>query len=81
MPVKDRTNEFRACVESIRNRSSAIPNRGAPPKQRQPYQNGGAIVAKGKGSKSEFARMAAGIGKDITSTTIKLDKLAQCKIL
>jgi Syntaxin-5 N-terminal, Sly1p-binding domain len=70
MPVTDRTNEFRACVESIRNRSS-IPNREAQDKQRVP--NG-----TGKPSKSEFARMASAIGKDITNTTTKLDKLAQC---
>ncbi|KAF9505644.1 hypothetical protein BS47DRAFT_1306327 [Hydnum rufescens UP504] len=69
MPITDRTNEFRACVESIRNRSS-IPNREAQDKQRLP--NG-----TGKPSKSEFARMASAIGKDITNTTTKLDKLAQ----
>jgi len=69
MPVTDRTNEFRACVESIRNRSS-IPNRDIQGKQR--LQNGA-----NKPSKSEFARMASAIGKDITNTTMKLDKLAQ----
>jgi syntaxin 5 len=69
MPVTDRTNEFRACVESIRNRSS-IPNRDSQTKQR--LLNGA-----NKPSKSEFARMASAIGKDITNTTMKLDKLAQ----
>ncbi|KAH9951025.1 t-SNARE [Amylocystis lapponica] len=70
MPVQDRTNEFRACVESIRNRSS-FPPRGAEAKQRllQPSKSGG--------SKTEFTRMASAIGKDISSTTVKLGKLAQ----
>lgn len=70
MPVQDRTNEFRACVESIRNRSS-FPQRGAEAKQR--------LLPNGKGpeSKSEFTRMASNIAKEISSTTIKLGKLAQ----
>ena len=71
MPVQDRTNEFRACVDSIRNRSS-YPARGAEQKQRLLQTNG-----KAGGSKSEFTRMASAIGKDISSTTVKLGKLAQ----
>ncbi|KAI0375252.1 t-SNARE [Pilatotrama ljubarskyi] len=69
MPVQDRTNEFRACVESIRNRSS-LPSRGAEQKQRL-------LQTKAGGSTSEFTRMASAIGKDISSTTVKLGKLAQ----
>jgi len=72
MPVQDRTFEFKACVESIRNRS-AVPSRGAESKQR--LLNG--YAKGGKQSKSEFARMASAIGKDISSATIKLGKLAQ----
>jgi len=68
MPVIDRTKEFRACVESMRSRSS-IPAKDAQSKQRQ--------LATQKQSKSEFARMASSIGKDLSSTTAKLDKLAQ----
>ncbi|CAE6496471.1 unnamed protein product [Rhizoctonia solani] len=63
MPVQDRTIEFRTCVESIRNRTLG-PNRS-----RQ--------VAKPGSSKSEFARMAGAIGKDIAACSFKLDKLAQ----
>ncbi|CAE6519742.1 unnamed protein product [Rhizoctonia solani] len=63
MPVQDRTIEFRTCVESIRNRTLG-PNRS-----RQ--------VTKPGSSKSEFARMAGSIGKDIASCSLKLDKLAQ----
>ncbi|KAI0639655.1 t-SNARE [Trametes polyzona] len=69
MPVQDRTNEFRACVESIRNRSS-FPSRGAEQKQRL-------LQTKWESSKSEFTRMASAIGRDISSTTVKLGKLAQ----
>lgn len=70
MPVQDRTNEFRACVESIRTRSS-FPSRGSDAKQRL-------LQAHGKsGGKSDFSRMASGIGKDISSTNLKLGKLAQ----
>jgi len=68
MPVQDRTYEFKACVESIRNRSS-IPQRGAE-----------RLLQNGKGNKQpkgEFSRMASTIGKDISSTTLKLGKLAQ----
>ncbi|TFK56571.1 t-SNARE [Heliocybe sulcata] len=71
MPVQDRTNEFRSCVESIRSRSS-LPSRNAESKQR--LLNGHASK---RGDKSEFSRMAAVIGKDISSTTVKLGKLAQ----
>jgi len=70
MPIQDRTTEFRACVESIRNRSS-LPSRGSEAKQRLLQTNGK------PGSKGEFSRMASAIGKDISSTSIKLGKLAQ----
>ncbi|KAG8906546.1 cis-Golgi t-SNARE syntaxin [Tulasnella sp. 403] len=71
MPFLDRTNEFRACVDSISKRSASIPNRDAEQKQR--------LLAKNQtgGAKSEFTRMASGIGKDIANTTLKLGKLAQ----
>lgn len=75
MPVQDRTNEFRACVESIRNRSS-LPSRGAEQKQRLLQTQGRA-----EGSKSEFTRMANAIGKDISSTNLKLNKLGQRELL
>jgi syntaxin 5 len=70
MPVQDRTNEFLACVDSIRNRSS-LPQRN-PDKQRFLDKQARAD------SKSEFTRMASTIGKDISNTTVKLGKLAQC---
>lgn len=72
MPIQDRTNEFRACVDSIRSRSALTKSSAA--SQHLIVQN-----APRQASKSEFSRMASGIGKDISSTTIKLNKLAQRK--
>jgi syntaxin 5 len=68
MPVQDRTHEFHACVDSIRNRSAG---RNHSAKQ--------SLLPNGKhvSPKSEFSRMAAGIGKDIAKTTANLGKLAQ----
>ncbi|KAF8323229.1 t-SNARE [Clavulina sp. PMI_390] len=75
MPITDRTNEFRACVDSIRSRAArgdpTRANRDAQAKQRLLPANAR------KQSKSDFSRMASNIGKDISSTTMKLDKLAQ----
>ncbi|ETW87090.1 hypothetical protein HETIRDRAFT_437732 [Heterobasidion irregulare TC 32-1] len=66
--TQDRTNEFRACVESIRNRSS-LPARTVE-KQR--------LLQQGRGDNaSEFSRMAKVIAKDISTTSTKLGKLAQ----
>jgi len=67
MPIQDRTVEFRACVESIQKRSA----RGSESKQRLVQPNGKAS------NKSDFSRMASAIGKDISSTTVKLGRLAQ----
>ncbi|KAF8140446.1 t-SNARE [Boletus edulis] len=69
MAIQDRTNEFRTCVDSIRTRS-ALPQRTAEAKQRLLQSH-----VKGT-SRTEFSRMASSIGKDISSTTIKLGKLA-----
>ncbi|KDQ17816.1 hypothetical protein BOTBODRAFT_29968 [Botryobasidium botryosum FD-172 SS1] len=73
MPSQDRTHEFRACVDSIRNRSAAIASRAHP----KPATPNGASLRDRKTSKSEFSRLAMGIGRDITNTTTKLGKLAQ----
>ncbi|GAA96134.1 hypothetical protein E5Q_02794 [Mixia osmundae IAM 14324] len=64
-----RTAEFKSCVETIRLRSAHLPSehkqRLLPSGSSQPAQ------------RTEFARQAAQIGKDIQSTTAKLGKLAQ----
>ncbi|KAF5368465.1 hypothetical protein D9758_002310 [Tetrapyrgos nigripes] len=69
MPIQDRTNEFKACVDSITSRSS-FPNRRGEHKQKL-------LNGKAGSSKSEFSRMATAIGKDISSTNLKLNKLTQ----
>lgn len=74
MPVQDRTNEFRACVDSIRTRSS-YPARGGVKDKLLASPNGHGSTKHGQ--KSEFSRMAMAIGKEISSTTLKLQKLAQ----
>jgi syntaxin 5 len=78
MPVQDRTNEFRACVDSIRTRSSYPARGGAKDKLLQSPNGHGSAK---NGQKSEFSRMAMAIGKEISSTTLKLQKLAQRETL
>jgi syntaxin 5 len=70
MPLQDRTNEFRTCVDSTRSRSGPS-GRGAEQKQRLLQQ-------RRTGPKSEFTQMATAIGKDISSVSLKLNKLGQC---
>ncbi|GAA5908461.1 hypothetical protein JCM8208_006203 [Rhodotorula glutinis] len=76
-PFFDRTSEFRSAVESAAFRaassSSAAGGAGAPlvPQGAGPTKGGK------NAQRSEFARMAAKIGKDIQGTTGKLEKLAQ----
>ena len=67
MSIQDRTTEFKTCVDSIQNRST-YSIRAADAKQRL-------IQAKAAGGKGEFSRLANGIGKEISSTNIKLNKL------
>ncbi|KAF9056570.1 t-SNARE [Panaeolus papilionaceus] len=69
MSLQDRTNEFKSCVDSIRSRS-ALGSRHAEAKQRLLQQNN-------TKTKGEFSRMASSIGKDISSTNLKLNKLGQ----
>ncbi|TPX39159.1 hypothetical protein SeLEV6574_g07403 [Synchytrium endobioticum] len=64
--LKDRTNEFHAIVESIHNRQTGLDNARLLPSN-NPNQ---------KLSKSEFARAASAVGRDISSTAAKLSRLA-----
>lgn len=67
MSPRDRTAEFHSALSSIRARTAAAstPARSTPkPGQQNP---------------SEFGRMAGQVAKDITQTTHKLQKLAQCE--
>ena len=65
--VKDRTSEFHGLVESFASRSTA-------PAAKQKL-----LSTPGASPKGEFARRAQAIGKDIASTTSKLQRLAQRK--
>lgn len=90
MAPRDRTNEFHATLASIRSRTtgpiapkpyslSSKPQDAALQERLLP-NGGGPSGSKGNRqppAKSEFARMAGQIGKDINATTIKLQKLAQ----
>ena len=88
---RDRTPEFRATLSSIRNRTrnSVAPVNGTIPigqthdaaKQKLLINgsDGGRARAGKEGQKSDFARMAGNISKDLTLTMGKLQKLAQCE--
>ncbi|GAA6062335.1 hypothetical protein JCM10212_006585 [Sporobolomyces blumeae] len=79
-PFFDRTPEFRSAVESAAFRlSSASPsNQALIPSGSSRGADGHSATKGGKNAqRSEFARMAAKIGKDIQGTTGKLEKLAQ----
>jgi hypothetical protein len=91
MAPRDRTSEFHSTLSSIKSRT-ALPTGGQKrdeAKQRLishdaaggPSGAGAGAGGSGAGSgkKSEFGRMAGGIAKDINSTTLKLQKLAQCE--
>lgn len=67
--LKDRTNEFKSCVEK------SVQQRSTQADAKRPLLPPGGSAA--KPNRSEFARMAAKIGKDIQGTTFKLEKLAQ----
>lgn len=81
-PYFDRTAEFRSAVESAAFRAASSAQ-GAPLLANgsggsSHHAAGGPQGLKGKtAQRSEFARMAAKIGKDIQATTGKLEKLAQ----
>lgn len=66
MTVKDRTQEFHACVESIRSSSHGRNT------HQERLLNGNSVRTKG-----EFMKTATAIGKDINQTAGKLQKLAQ----
>ena len=87
--IQDRTAEFRAVLAQAQKRQSSTKG-GA---QRQSLltdaqrraangsPNGEAKGGGRRGARSEFARRAADIGRGITGTMEKLERLAQCKLL
>lgn len=80
MAPKDRTSEFHSTLNSIKSRSALTINRAKGKQQDREAKQ--PLISNGRGqtgSKSEFGKMAGGIAKDINSTTLKLQKLAQCE--
>jgi syntaxin 5 len=81
--IQDRTTEFRAILTQAQKRTTA--NKGGPQRQsllsdaEKREANGHPQQPGPKGSRSEFARNAAQIGRGITATMGKLEKLAQRK--
>lgn len=66
MNFKDRTSEFYNLVERIKKRGKGNVNS---PKRQVPTTS----------SRSEFARMAAQLGRSIATTSEKLEHLTTCK--
>ncbi|CAD6583010.1 MAG: cis-Golgi t-SNARE syntaxin [Tremellales sp. Tagirdzhanova-0007] len=87
MAPKDRTAEFHSTLNSIKSRAvlppSSSKDRDREAKQRLlPKEDVSKPAGRGlTNSTSEFGKMAGGIAKDINATTLKLQKLAQCKSL
>jgi hypothetical protein len=69
MTFKDRTSEFNSVVQGVKQRGSA------------PSTVGGANTRKTQKQheKSQFFVFASQIGRDITETAEKLDRLTKCK--
>ncbi|ETI27598.1 hypothetical protein G647_00047 [Cladophialophora carrionii CBS 160.54] len=78
--IQDRTNEFRAILAQAQKRQSAA--KGGPQRQSllktvEKQEAHGAVTGPTRGARSEFARNAAQIGRGITATMGKLERLAQ----
>lgn len=81
--IQDRTPEFRAILTQAQKRNASSKTTG----QRaslltaaQKKEANGEAKAPKPGSRSDFARHAAQIGRSITATMGKLEKLAQCML-
>lgn len=79
--IQDRTNEFRSVLTQVQKRQTTS-KIGS---QRQSLLTDAQKAANGspngdsKPRRSEFARRAADIGRGISGTMAKLEKLAQCQ--
>jgi syntaxin 5 len=78
--MKDRTAEFHAAVDTIKNRSFGGSFQARNLEHRRPLLSESRPNGKVKTNKSEFANMAAAIGRDINTTAGKLQKLTKCKL-
>lgn len=86
--IQDRTAEFRAVLAQAQKKQSST--KGGAQRQslltdaQRRAANGspnGDVKGGKRGARSEFARRAADIGRGITGTMEKLERLAQCKRL
>lgn len=73
--INDRTAEFRHIVNDAKRRKAAKPGSQRLLSDAQRSVTG----PDGQPKRSEFARQAAEIGRGISATMGKLEKLAQCK--
>ena len=73
VPHSDRTGEFKAAVESQRLKLSKLPE-----SKQKLLANGNSKTSKNQ-LRNEFTKQASQISKEIQSTTVKLEKLAQCE--
>lgn len=81
--IQDRTKEFRAILTQTQKRQTAT--KGGPQRQSlltdvQKKEANGAANGPSRSARSEFARNAAQIGRGITATMGKLERLAQCTL-
>jgi syntaxin 5 len=79
--IQDRTNEFRSVLSQVQKRQASSKigaQRQSLLSDSQKAANGSAI-GDAKHRKSEFARRAAEIGRGISGTMAKLEKLTQRK--
>lgn len=74
--IQDRTNEFRTILTQAQRRQTSTKNNAQRQSLLTEAQQREGNVGK-KGSRSEFARNAAQIGRGITATMGKLERLAQ----
>lgn len=82
--VQDRTDEFHSILGQAQKRlatSKVGSQRQALLSDTQRRQANGGGERDGKRSRSEFARQAAEIGRGITATMAKLQRLAECECL
>lgn len=80
--IQDRTGEFHAILGQAQKRMAA--NKASAQRQAlltdaQRKQANGSADGQGGKRRSEFARRAVEIGRGITATTAKLQRLAECE--
>src|SRR5271163_2994597 len=77
--IQDRTNEFRSIITHVQKRqtSSKVGSQRASLLSEAQKQDANGTVGVERRARSEFARNAAQIGRGITATMGKLERLAQ----